>query len=800
MRHTKIAPLALSLFFLSGLSALIYEMAWVRLLSLSFGVSVYAVSTVLSVFMGGLALGGWMFGRQIKRQRQLSFLQRFALHPGLALYIALQIGIGVYALLTPWLFHGLTNVYVWASRMAGLESGQAAILRIVLAALALLIPTTLMGGTLPALSQFLTAYQRERSQAIGALYTVNTLGAVLGTLLAGLLLIRFFGTTMAIISAAIIDLLIAGLAIWGLSGLIEPVQAETTSYRPIQPEPNRQQRRKAARRSASKAADTPGVIAAPGERQRKIVLISYTISGFTALAYQVVWTRLLAIFSLNAVFSFTIMLATFLTGLALGSALLTRRVEYMRRPMALFGGLQLALGVCAILVLFVFARLPSLIASFALRSSYTSAIWSEFFAAALTLFIPTLLMGALFPVAARIYAVKHEGPAADDPVGQRIGRLYALNTLGAMLGSLIAGFGLIPLLGLQHSVLLLATLNLTLGAVALFNQGSGSQLSRRTVIGLGSALAIATGATLLLPPGFYLGFREGATEQMVFYKEGVDATVSVFEVKNPPLKISFVNGRSEVPTDSQSMRAFYVLGHLPPLLKPDAQNALMISFGNGIATGAMSRHNIPKIQAVELVAEQVQAAQLYTAENRNVLANPRVQIAHEDGRNYLLRSTEHYDIITADATHPINTSSWALFTSEFYQQVRAHLTPGGVFVQWLPFHDLAEEDYRRIVATFASSFPNTTLFYTGGVHTFLVATPEPLTRERLAALEAHIQTAGISDDLGDATRLASDMLMDTQGVAAYTAGAKPVYDDSAFFIPQMNNEQILRSFAPFALR
>jgi spermidine synthase len=391
--------------------------------------------------------------------------------------------------------------------------------------------------------------------------------------------------------------------------------------------------------------------------------------------------------------------------------------------------------------------------------------------------VPTLLMGATFPVAARLYgagaAVSASGAeGTTETIGARVGRLYALNTLGSALGAAVAGFVLIPLLGLQRAVLLLALINLALGAAVLLQTMPIPRLR------LGGALAVAILAALLLPPGIYLGFREGTAPSLVFYREGVDATVSVFDVADPPLKISFVNGRSEVPTDAQSMRAFYMLGHLPPLLRPQATSALMISFGNGIASGAMSRHSIPRIQAVELVAEQVAAARLYQKENRGVLDYPGLQITIEDGRNYLMRSDEQFDIITADATHPVNSSSWALFTREFYGLVRQRLASDGVFVQWLPFHDLSSQDFRDIIKTFHSVFPHTSLWYTGGIHSFMVATPQPLTRAEVLALGPRIEAAGIADDLGDGQKLAGDFLMDEGAVARYVESAQLVTDDS----------------------
>lgn len=522
------------------------------------------------------------------------------------------------------------------------------------------------------------------------------------------------------------------------------------------------------------------------------MLIGFALSGFVSLAYQVVWTRTLAIFSLNAVFSFSVMLATFLSGLAIGGALIARRADRSRQPVLLFGGLQLAIGVSSIATLFVFSKLYTILSVLTLPDTLGGVIWAELLAAAVTMLIPTLLIGATFPVAARIYA----GGGAD--VGARIGRLYASNTLGAMLGSLAAGFVLIPLLGMQRSALMLTALNLIIGAAALL---SVQPAARRTQAGLAGALAAAAVGALLLPPGVYLGFREGVIPALKYYREGVDATVAVFEVDSPPLKVSFVNGRNEVPTDAQSMRAFYMLGHLPPLLRPDAERALVVSFGNGIATGSLATHPLKQITAVELVSGQVEAAGLlYTRENRGVLDDPRLRIVHEDGRNFLLRDRGSYDIITADATHPINSSSWALFTREFYTLVRARLAPDGVFIQWLPFHDLEAEDYRSIVKTFQSVFPNTTLFYTGGIHTFLVATPAPLTRAEIAALEERLQGTAAAGDLGSAAQLADDMLLDAQGVAAYSASAQVITDDRAFFLPGKDEGTILQSFAPYALR
>jgi spermidine synthase len=817
MHYPRLRSISLLLFILGGFSALVYEVTWVRLLSLDFGVSVYAVSAVLTAFMAGLALGSWLFGRVAARLAPAALLMIYAL---------LLLGVAICGLLAPLVFRQLAALYVWIYQRFAPDFYSFNLVRFGLAALALCLPTSLMGGTLPVISQLLARHDRQRGGDLGALYAANTFGGVLGACASGLLLIRWLGVQGTTELAVAIDVLCAAAA-FVLSRRLsdnrrptlaknreprtdaknrEPRTENRSSVRQgdhgrrtadSQPASSQSKIQNRVPRRGESTIESPAHPVTPLPHHPRLVLWGFALSGFAALGYEVVWTRLLSIFSLNAVFSFTIMLTTFLIGLALGGALMARRIDRVERPLVLFGSLQLAVGVCAILVLFVFAKLPTIRGSLTVADTLGKLVFVEFFTAALTMLAPTLLMGAIFPVAALLYSAGASASASDadapvESIGRRVGRLYALNTLGAALGAAVAGFVLIPLLGLQRAALLLALINLALGAAVLL------QAPRVPRLRLGGALALAVVAALLLPPGIYLGFREGTPPSLVFYREGVDATVSVFDVPDPPLKISFVNGRSEVPTDPQSMRAFYVLGHLPPLLRPEAQSALMISFGNGIASGAMSRHGVPRIQAVELVAEQVVAAQLYQQENRGVLDYPGLKITIEDGRNYLMRSGEQFDIITADATHPVNSSSWALFTSEFYGLVRQRLASDGVFVQWLPFHDLSSQDFRDIVKTFQSVFPHTSLWYTGGTHSFLVATPRPLTRAEVLALGPRIEAAGIGDDLGDGQKLASDFLMDAGAVARYVESAQLVTDDSAFFIPAKEIDAILQGWAPYA--
>ena len=825
MKQAQQTGLVLAIFFVSGASGLIYEVAWFRLLSLSFGVSVYAASAVLTAFMGGLALGSWVFGKITAHWQQNDPSKRRSTAASLLrLFALIEIGVALFAFATPPLFAGLTSLYVWIAREARPDPFVYNAVRTALATLALVPPTFLMGGTLPVLAHLLAAQEQDRGQRLGLLYAINTFGGVLGALTAGLLLIPSLGVNGSLYLGGALDLAIAGLSFWLARHwqTERDVPAPVAPPAPSQPAPQsrRTTRTASARASGGRTIVTTNISmrlahngAVPGLqiqsavnrsasilKPTQLALIGYALSGFAALGYQVVWTRTLAIFSLNAVYSFTIMLVTFLIGLAAGSAWMGRRIDRHPQPLALFGWLQIGIGMCAVIALYAFARMPTLLDVFTARTSFLASLWAEFFAAAVIMIVPTILMGAVFPVVARLYTAPSPTDASvatvpdQKGVGSRIGRLYALNTVGATLGACMAGFVFIPLIGLQRSSLLLVALNLIIGAVAVLmaSPASGERLRLAGVAGA-TMLAVA-----LLPPGVYLGFREGVIPELVYYREGVDATVAVFKVKYPPLKMSFVNGRSEVPTDKHSMRAFHLLGHLPALIRPDAHNALMISFGNGIASGAMATHPIPRIHAVELVAEQVEAARLYEVENRGVLDRSGFQITIEDGRNYLLRSTERYDIITADATHPINSSSWALFTQEFYTMVRDHLADNGVFIQWLPFHDLSERDYRDIIHTFQSVFPHTTLWYTGATHSFLVATPYPLTRDQILALDAQLRGSAAGADLGDSRLLAADLIMHADEVAAFAAHGRIVHDDRAFFIPAMDRDRILAALEPYA--
>ncbi|MEM7531938.1 MAG: fused MFS/spermidine synthase [Chloroflexota bacterium] len=763
MSYHTTRTLLLVLYSLSGISALIFQVTWVRQSTLVFGVSVYAYAAVLAAFMGGTALGSYLLGR---RADQVA-------NP-LRLYTGLQLGIAITGFVSSLALTALMPLYGQLVQSFAPTSSQIVLIRLLFSILLLVPPTFLMGATLPAMARAYTGQKRGSvGSDVGWLYAAETLGAALGCGLTGLFLLRLLGTQETLYVAITLNV-IAAIGAWVVQGQLssasQTISTQKTSKKP---------------QSQSSSA-RPFVL--------KFVLWTYALSGFVALGYEVAWARILAIFTTDAVFSFSIMLTTFLAGLGIGGWLGARWIQQNQQAgnaiqLRHFGLMQLAVGLSALLTLFLFTLLPSLsLESVFGNPTVGNIMLFEFLIGFIILILPTTFLGILFPIAVSIYTQEQA-----DTIGADLGRLNAFNTFGAVLGSLAVGFILIPRLGLQGTVAGLAVVNLVIGLVTTWiisapattksNKNAPPQdlLRERMLPQAGIALGIVM--VMLLPDGQYFGFRQGPSEYMVYYSEGVETTVAVFDVPEENFKVSFVNGRIEVPTDPISMYAFRLLGHLPPILRPDAEKAMMLSFGNGVATGSLDTHRIPHIDAVDLSAQQFEAAEIYWEENYNVLRSPRLNTYVEDGRNFLLQTPHTYDIITTDATHPVNTSSWALFTQEFYEQVDQRLADDGVFMQWLPFHNLIEPDFKTIIRTVQHVFPNTTVWFSGGSHAFVVATREPLTNATLQEMLQAADNEFVDDDLGPIMALGQYWAMDADEVRVYVGEGPLVTDNNAYFLP-----------------
>jgi spermidine synthase len=513
----------------------------------------------------------------------------------------------------------------------------------------------------------------------------------------------------------------------------------------------------------------------------RVVLVGFGLSGFAALGYEVAWTRVVRVaFSMVSHYEFSLVLAAFLVGLALGSFLCSRLLHRDIDLLAWFGGAQILLGVLGVLSLPVLGSLPAIVDQ--LRDmgpwwAYRGGVFAVSFTVMLG---PTLLMGAVFPLVSRIH-VRHLGR-----VGEGIGIIGGVNGLGAAVGAFLTSFVLIPSLGTESSVKALAAIN-TLVGLAVFLVHPTIGLTRKRVV---VAMVVAIGGLMVLTPSDVLrriSEPSNPDRRLVFYREGAEGVITV-EKGVGGLREMMLNGGGQVPTDYSSLQLFRLLGHLPLLLHPDPQEVLVVSLGGGITLGSVAQHDLRRVTCVELVPQVVTAArQHFGPFNHGVLQDPRppaVEIVIDDGRNYLLAGGDTYDVITGDATHPTSADSWVLYTREFYQLCRTRLTEDGIMAQWLPIHGLGVEDYRTLLRTFVHVFPHASLWRTSNYSIVLGTSGETridLERIRRRLDREPVRRSLTGVDLGDPFLLLDHFLMDENALRRFV-GDGPLNSDDRPYI------------------
>jgi len=728
------AALPLVLFFLSGFSALAGEIVWMRMLGLVLGNTVWAASAVVAVWMGGMAFGAWLGGRLAPRVRR-----------HLRWYGLAEAVIGIFYALSPVLLPVLLAAGARLGPDLGDHLAAGIALRFLLAAVALAVPTVLMGLTLPLLVERLRG--RSLTVNVGALYGLNTLGAVAGVLTVTYLLLPRLGEAGALAAAAMVCGLVAVTAV-GIEGHL-PLNEMPSGELP--------------------AKDDDG-----GQSRRPFLLLT-GLMGFVALAAELVWVRVLVLHLGSRVYAFAVLLAVYLLGLALGSLAVRawgRRIRQPRRVLA-----TVELGLAAVLVLQVVALgfadralllLPSL---FRLDNSFASLQLVLFFGVFILFAPPTLLFGAAFPLAA----------AADPgrrPDGEHAGAIAAANTAGGILGAMAAPFLLVPLLGSQRTILLLALCSLAIAA------GLVHRLLRRAVPW--GILAGVLAVWFLLPPAWILERAEvGGNAEILELHEGIASTAMVLRYHDArgswrSLEVNGIN----VAGDSPSLLAVQQMqGQIPLLLTNSPRTVLHIGFGSGGTCHAVSLHPVEHIDIVEISPEVLRTSgRVFHNINHGVLRDPRVHVIVNDGRNYLLATQKRYDVILSDSIHPVYSGNGALYTEEYFELCRRHLNPGGIVSMWLPLYSLDQESYLRILSAFHHVFPRTAVWHDlSTVNEFTVVTgqvaPGPLqvrwSRLDDPALQPSLATAGITTPF----QLAADLLLGPAAVATWTAKVPPHVDD-----------------------
>lgn len=751
------------LFFLSGSAALVYEVAWARSLGLVFGASHLAVTTVLAVFMGGLALGSRLLGRRADQSRRT-----------LRLYGALEIGIGLSAVA----FLGITRVqgflYVHLARLAEDNLLYLSALRVAFATAAMIVPTLLMGGTLPVLSRFVGERPARLGRNLSLLYGVNTLGAMTGALACGFVLLPRLGVTAAVLLAAAINCAV------GLTAMLLPERLFG---------------------EATASQDEVSQEAPASPKLSRLVLIGIGVGGFCALGYEVLWTRMLTLVVGTSVYSFTIILVAFLAGIGLGGescALLLRRLGRTERAVRAFGLIEIAAGASALAVTIMMRGLPDqaplLQKMFGLigGTEFGTRQWASFALAFAYVFVPAFLGGIAFPLAAAIHA------AGRGAVGRSVGDVLSVNTVGAILGSAASGFVLIHVFGVERSLQMLVVLNVGIG-VAVLAAAQGRRLEWAAIAAAGGLL-VALGAgknwgrawdlksfALFINSARYpvsTAFQKKDARDdtnVIYYFEGANEIISV--VHRPGAWQSFiVNGRPEASTAPMDMQCQRTLGHLPMLLHPRPRKVFVLGTGTGMTLGATALHpEVESLVLAEIEPGALSAARTFGEYNHRVLDDPRLRIVHNDGRNYLAVTREKFDVVTADPIHPWSGGAAYLYTDEYFRTVAGHLLPGGVAAQWLPLYELTVRDVQTVVRTFARNFRYVMVWLTS-YDAELVGSDQPLSLDedelarRIARPEIARDLAAVQ--MGSAEAFLSYFVLGNAGARAFGEGGVVNTDDN----------------------
>lgn len=725
---------------LSGVAGLVYQVLWIKQLSLVVGVDVHAVTIGISAFFGGLALGGWAVGRLADRAAS-----------AWRLYLWLEVAIAVLGVAATLALARSAAPFAWLEVNVGAAAWALPLLLVAL-------PAAAMGGTLPALMRAI-AGDGKTGAAMGAnggrLYAANTAGAIAGTLLAAFVLIPLLGVTGSALAAAALNGLAALGAWWFGRGDFARAEAAPVL-------------------AASPASSRPG--------QRMLALALYALAGAIALGYEVVWSQAIVQFLSTRAFAFAVMLATYLAGLMIGSLLVARRVDRATDPWGAFALLVVGAGLVA-LVEFAWLGewLPAAQHVVSQRvlgatGNLLAATCASFAVAALCIvFVPTLLLGAAFPYVVRLSV---------DPsrTGSGVGMVLALNTLGGIAGSVLAGVWLVPTLGVVHTLGVLATAS---GAVAILAIafGDGVQRRARLVIPL---LALVTLVVAVATPADRLAALLARTRggELVFYEESRGATVAVVEQGKATQRFHrlYIQGVSNSGDTMTSLRYMRLQALLPLIVHNGTPRAsLVIGLGTGITAGATLQYpGLERRVVAELLPAVVRAVPEFQG-NFNVSRDPQVDIRLRDGRRELLQSTQRYDLITLEPPPPSASGVVNLYSREFYQLAAARLQPGGIVAQWLPLPTQNRDDTRSLVRSFLDVFPHATLWTTELHEMLLVGSLQPMTLDAatIASRFAQPQVSAALAAVGVASpaALLATYVTDRAGLDWFAGDAPAVTDD-----------------------
>ena len=837
-------------FFFSGAAGLIYQVVWTRMLTQIFGNTTYAIATVLSAFMAGLAIGSYLFG-QIADRGKNDFL----------LYGVLEAGVGVYGFLVPWIFKTAQKVY---GPIFGLNQNFPFLFNLVLFFLSfvlLVFPTMLMGATLPVLSRFFVRSFAQFGRRVGDLYATNTLGAVIGCAAGGFFLIPTVGMRMTVYVAAGVNLVIAAVI------LIVDRMRDKTPLEPVEEAPVAEETNTPETQSSAALA--------------WVLLTSFGLSGFASLVYENAWTRSLTLVIGSSIYSFSTMLVTFLIGLALGGFIYARALGGRTARLSTFGLIELWVGLSALATIPLFERLPLIFVRLlhGFGDTFTVFLYLQIFLSALVMFVPTVLLGMTFPLVARLFTQSLYR------VGSGVGSSYAANTVGAVLGAFAGGFILIPNLGVQNTIIFAVVMNLLIGAWLVISDPKLSIIPRYALGLAVLVLAIivpfkvhrwdphilTSGVTVYADrfeslPTDSLRIEEMKRDDVLYYREGLTTTVSVHSIPGSDYVYFRSNGKidgSYGDALSQLMTSYIAM-----LLHPTAERALTIGLGSGMSAKALATFkSLKSIEIIEIEPAMIAASkffdrtsvaleklpagvsfpssapphrgfvydsvsdspesriwynakekQLYykgvmtqaaraelmkrsedldyrgaidrlSRNSRNsrhsgVLEDPRVRVIPTDGKNYILATPEHYDVITAEPSNPWIAGIANLYTREFYQVVKSKIKDDGIFAQWFHNYSMSPDDFRMVFRTFVEAFPYVSLWSMKESDFLLVGSKKAQVFDYPAVKKIYDDNKMLQSDfeylgLSDVYAVQGFYRMNRDGFLSFSKGASINTDDGA---------------------
>jgi spermidine synthase len=741
---------------LSGAAALIYETAWTRQLGLLMGHTVAAASCVLAAFMLGLALGAAIGGRVAVRVIPAEALR---------VYAVLEIAIAVLALLLPLEFAALRPFLSWAyDDGAGAAFG---VVRFISALTVVTVPAVAMGATLPLVVRWAAGPAAGAARTTARLYAWNAFGATAGAIASGFMLLPALGLRRTTAIAVALNLIAAGMA-WRLSRTSPvPATAAVVPAGPLRARPN----------------GIPAPV--PITRAWMTAIFAIALSGAASLILQIVWTRLLALVVGPTTYAFSMMAATFIAGIAIGSLAggwLGRRgpaPELLAASMSFCGLAALAAAAFAPHLSLVVADRAA-----GLDSSFASVMWMQLLLIAATLLPMTLTFGVAFPLAVGLVV------RDDRPIAAGVAAVYAANTVGAIAGALAAGFVLVPRFGLQGSVRVAAVLVLGGSLAVVMTMGAG--IRRAAIVAIAGAAILgmwfmpsydrailSSGAykyAPYLPDEFRSVLLRAGT--LLYYREGAASTVSVRRVAG---SVSLaIDGKIDA-SNAGDMLTQRLLAHLPLLLHPNPRRVAIIGLGSGVTLASALTHPIERVDTIEISREVIEASEQFAHENRGALAERRSRLIVGDGRSHMMLGRSEYDVVISEPSNPWIAGVAGLFTREMFEAIRDRLAPAGIVCQWAHAYDMSDADLRSIAGTFADVFPFAMLWPVGESDVLLVGSKESI-ESRLPLMRSAWHRAGVSADLAGVHVSGPDVLLsfaaaDERGLRSFAAGAPIQRDD-----------------------